>query len=150
MSQGGISGQHLFVKQLPRGPNMQLTFTGNVNSRATWSRDGRQVLFVSDRSGVNQVWRQVADGSTPAELVGDERANEGFLTPDGAWFVYRGVAGDRHIYARRTDGDSDPVVVAQSALGEELAPTLSPDGAWIAYESNETGRDEIYIRPFPT
>jgi hypothetical protein len=50
------------------------------------------------------VWRQVADGSTPAELVGAGAANEGFTSPDGAWFIYRGVAGDRHIYARRMEG----------------------------------------------
>ncbi len=149
VSQGTASGQHLWVKQLPRGPNMQLTFTGALNARASWSPDGRDVVFVSDRSGVNQVWRQVADGSTPAELVGAVAANEGFTSPDGAWFIYRGVAGDRHIYARRMEGDTTALIVARSTRGEDLAPSLSPDGKWIAYVSNESGRNEIYVRPFP-
>ncbi len=148
-SQSDATGQHLFVKQLPRGPNMQLTFAGSVNSRAFWTREGREILFVSDRSGVNQVWRQVADGSAPADSVAATPANEGLLSPDGEWFIYRGIAGDRHIYARRTGGDTAVIVVARSERGEDVAPSLSPDGKWIAYVSDESGRNEVYVRPFP-
>jgi serine/threonine-protein kinase len=149
VSQQDESGQHLWVKQLPRGPNAKLTFDGTLNSRASWAPDGRTVVFVSDRSGVNRIWRQVADGSGQAELVAEHPANEGFFSPDGAWFIYRGIAGDRHVYARRTEGDTAVLTVARSERGEEVAPTLSPDGRWIAYVSDESGRDEVYVRPFP-
>jgi serine/threonine-protein kinase len=149
VSQGTSSGQQLWVKQLPQGPNMQLTFDGRVNSRARWSPDGRSVLFVSDRTGRNQIWRRVADGSAPVELVSAEYANDGLLTADGEWFIYRGMAGDRHIYARRLRGDTATMIVARSERGEDLAPSLSPDGKWIAYVGTESGRNEVYIRPFP-
>lgn len=91
----------------------------------------------------------MADGSAPAELVVDRPANEGLYSPDGHWFIYRGIAGDRHIYAIRTAGDSTVLEVARSERGEDVAPTLSPDGKWIAYVSDESGRDEIYVRAFP-
>jgi serine/threonine-protein kinase len=143
------SGAHLWVKQLPRGPRQKLTFEGALNSRASWTPDGRTIVFVSNRSDVNQVWRQAADGSTPAEVVSRRPANEGFLSPDGAWFIYRGIAGDRHIYATRTTGDTTVLEVAHSQRGEDVAPALSPDGRWIAYVSDESGRDEVYLRPFP-
>jgi len=149
VSQEDPSGQHLWVKELPHGPNTRLTFQGTLNSRATWHGDGRTVVFVSDRDGPNQVWLQVADGSAPATRVSEHPANEGFFSPDGAWFFYRGIAGDRHIYARRTEGDTSVLAVARSARGEDVAANLSPDGRWVAYVSDESGRDEVYVRPFP-
>jgi len=149
VSQDAAGAQHLFVKRLPRGPSQQLTFEGRLNTRATWAPDGKSLMYISDRSGTNSVWRRVADGSSPAERVSAQFANEGFLSPDGGWFVYRGIAPDRHIYARRVTGDTTTIVVARSATGEDLAPTLSPDGRWIAYTSTETGRSEIVVRPFP-
>ena len=148
VSEGGDAGQQLHVKVLPRGPKQKLTFEGTINSRASWSGD-QTIVYMSDRDGSNRIWRRVADGSAPAELILDVPANEGFVTPDGAWIIYRGIGGDRHIYARRARGDTTVLVVARSTRGEELAPALSPDGRWLAYLSTETGRGEIYLKPFP-
>ncbi len=148
VSQEDETGVHLWVKRLPRGPNAKLTFEGSINARASWAPDGRSIVFVSDRNGGNQVWRQVADGSAKAELMSEQSANEGLLSADGNWLIFRGTAGDRHIFATRI-GDTAVQVVARSERGEDVAPALSPDSRWIAYVSDESGRDEIYLRPFP-
>jgi hypothetical protein len=149
VSQGAASGQQLFVKHLPRGPNMPLSFEGKVNARARWSHDGKSLFFVSDRGGRNQIWRQKADGSAPAELVSPIDANEGAVTPDSGWFLYRGTSPERHIFARRLRGDTTEQIQVRSDRGEDLAPTLSPDGFWLAYVGTESGRNEVYLRPFP-
>jgi Tol biopolymer transport system component len=148
VSVGGGGGQQLHVKRLPDGPAQQVTFEGTVNARASWV-DDRTLLYVSDRDGINRVWMRVADGSTPATLVWDGAANEGLFNRDRSWFIYRGVGGSRHIYARRMSGDTTTMVVAESANGEDLAPNLSPDGRWLLYVSTESSRAEVYLKAFP-
>jgi serine/threonine-protein kinase len=149
VSAGTEEGQRLFVKQLPRGPNMPLSFEGKVNSRAHWAPDGRSIFFTSDRSGRNETWREAADASAPATRVSSIAANDGFYSPDSTWFVYRGSSPDRHIFARRLRGDTSARVQVTSERGEDLAPTLSSDGRWLAYVGTENGRNEVYLRPFP-
>ena len=150
----GASGLSLWIKQLDMGPLSRLTFEGEQSFRPAWTPDGRSVIFVSDRGrGGNDFafWRKRADGSGVAELVMDDDgvAQEGFFSHDGTWFVYRVGAGNgRDIYARRLGLDS-AVTPLLTAEFEERSPTLSPDDRWLAYMSNESGRDEVYVRPFP-
>ena len=75
--------------------------------------------------------------------------DEAVYTRDGRWLVFRtGSGGGRNISAMRTGTDSAPrALVATTA--EEFSPAVSPDGRWLAYGSDETGRTEIYVRPFP-
>jgi Tol biopolymer transport system component len=94
-----------------------------------------------------------ADGSGSAELLVEDELDviEGLWSPDGAWLVYSTLElaqFDQDIYGIRPGVDSvpRPLVVTDFA---ESGPTISPDGRWLAYRSNESGRDEIYVRPFP-
>ena len=78
---------------------------------------------------------------------------EGAWSADGEWLVLR-VGGNgptklRNILAFRPGVDSAPQELLASAQADESAPALSPDGKWLAYASDETGRNEVYIRPFP-
>ncbi len=78
---------------------------------------------------------------------------EGAWSPDGRWLLFRtggvvGQAGGRDIVGIRPGIDTVPVPVVATPYDEE-AIALSPDGRWLAYESNETGRTEIFLRPFP-
>ena len=100
-------------------------------------------------------WARPGDGTGTAELVFDfeEGIAQAFWSPDGEWLVFRtagvaGVEGGRDIFALRPDVDSVPTPL-MTADFDEIYPALSPDGRWIAYASNETGRYEVYIRPFP-
>ncbi len=130
--------------------------TEGVNLRAEWSPDGKRILFVSDRGGKAAFWWQPADGSGPAELLYQPAEGDPYecvMSPDGKWLVYRtGPSGHpaRSIFALAFDGKSKSIpVVIGSATSFIQMPRLSPDGKWLAYQSNETGRFEIYVRPFP-
>jgi serine/threonine-protein kinase len=149
----GSAETHIFVKRLPDGPASRLTFDGVLNIRPTWSPDGRYVLWVTNRSNKMEVWRKRADGSQGSELlVSIERSvYEGMISPDGEWIVYRTddvAAGSGDILARRVTGDTSEVELIASPF-EETSPALSPDGRWMAYSSAESGRKEVYVRPFP-
>ena len=110
------------------------------------------MTFVSDREGPqHDVWTKRADGSGTAELVLDtERLiREGSYSPDETWLVFRegpGASGD--ICAIRPAMDSVPAPLVATEFGER-SPTLSPNGRWLAYVSAESGRQEVYMRPFP-
>jgi len=150
----GDEGQtDLWIKQLDRGPASLLTFTDGLNRRPTWTRDGLSVTFITDREDNRDVYVKRVDGIGSAEVVRDLAVNvdEGFWSPDGDWLIYRtGISGEeRDIFAWRSGPDSATVPVAATPGVDEVAPALSPDGQWLAYVSNETGRQEVWVRPFP-
>jgi serine/threonine-protein kinase len=75
--------------------------------------------------------------------------DEAAISRDGRWLVLRtGSGGGRDLVAMRTGADSTLVPLVTSSA-EEFSPALSPDGRWLAYGSDETGRTEVYVRPFP-
>jgi serine/threonine-protein kinase len=144
----------LWVKQLNAGPLTRLSFDGTINYRPAWRPDSRTLSYTSDRVAPNSFLYQVrADGSARPErlLPADTtQVDEAVWSRDGRWLVYRAgvTAGVRDIYARPLSGDTGRVTIAAGAF-DEYMPALSPDGRWIAYVSTESGREEIYVRPFP-
>ncbi|HXW97964.1 MAG TPA: protein kinase [Gemmatimonadales bacterium] len=144
----------LWVKQLDRGPLTKLSFGGTINYRPAWSPDGRMLSFSSDIKGpYTYLYQMRADGSDKPERLlayDTSQVDEATWSRDGRWLVYRNgvIAGVRDIYARRTSGDTARITIAAGAA-DEYSPALSPDGRWIAYVSVESGREEIYVRPFP-
>ena len=144
----------LWVKQLDQGPLSRITTDGTRNRRPVWSPDGGSLTFLSDREGQEDVWTRRADasGSTDLVLSTATAIEEISYSRDGTWLVYRdrGVTagGGSDIFAVRVGTDSVPVPVAVSEFTER-SPALSPDGRWVAYVSDESGQNEIYVRPFP-
>ncbi len=144
---------HLYIKRLPDGPLSRLTFDESQHIRHSWSPDGSDILYVSDVSGKMELWRMQADGGgQPTKLAAEARpVFEGRLSPDGEWVVFRTddlAVGRGDIYARRLSGDTTTVTLVATPY-EETSPMVSPNGRWLAYTSNETGRKEVYVRPFP-
>ena len=120
-----------------------------------WTPDGEYVTFISFREGGSDLYRRRADHTGEAELLLDHERNlaQGFYSPDGEWLVLRtsggsGVRGGRDILGFRPGVDSVPVPLVVTE-NDEQAPAVSPDGRWLAYLSDETGRNEVFIRPFP-
>jgi len=143
----------LWIKELDRGPVSLLTFTDGLNRRPTWTSDGLSVTFITGRGDNRDLYVKRVDGIGSAEVLRDLAVNvdEGFWAPDGDWLIYRtGISGEeRDIFAWRSGPDSATVPVAALPGVDEVAPALSPNGQWLAYVSNETGRQEVWVRPFP-
>jgi serine/threonine-protein kinase len=140
----GTSKPQLWVKHLDRGPAAKVA---DVGLQPSWSPDGKSIVFVSDFD----IDRVPADGSTlPVPVLtshsNNVRNGAPAYSPDGKWLIVN--HGGTDIFGRRTDGDTALVpLVAGPAV--ELRGTVSPDGRWLAYQSDETGRSEVYVRPFP-
>jgi eukaryotic-like serine/threonine-protein kinase len=145
----------IWVKQLPEGPFSRITFGDTSSVRPGWSSDGREVLYVNDRSGsgVGPAYAHRADGTGVARLLfASPTLDIGQIVAsrDGRWLVLRTAppgAGSTDIVGLQA-GDTTlvPLVATPAA---EVYPSLSPDGRWLAYTSNESGAPEIYVRPFP-
>ena len=125
-----------------------LVVDGTLNVFAAWAPDGQSVVFRSNRNGKHGVYRQRIDGGEPAELVTltDAEPIVTDVSRDGVIVFAEGSqTGARTIrtIARGTVSD----FLATPAM-EHMA-VFSPDGKWIAYVSNESGRDEVYVRPHP-
>jgi len=149
-----LGESQVWVKQLPMGPLTLLSLEGTVNRRPRWTPDGRFVTLVSDRAGVGQsnVYLQRADGSAMAEQLVDYESPiaEAFVTPDGEWLVTRTEWSQARnvLVGFRLPDKNEPVPLVVSRA-RKLAPSLSPNGRWLAYDSDESGRDEVYVVPFP-
>jgi Tol biopolymer transport system component len=150
----GVASPDIWIKQLPSGPLSRLTFDGLGSIRPQWTPDGGSVLYVSTPdSGSQSIWKKRADGSAAAELVWQVPGRaiaEASLSSDGRWLIYRVVEtnGNRDIYAVRPGRDTVATPLLTAPYSESGA-ALSPDGRWLAYTSNESGQDEIFVRPFP-
>ncbi|HTJ37867.1 MAG TPA: protein kinase [Dactylosporangium sp.] len=141
----------VWLKQLDRGPLSRLTFKGEENGDPAWSGDGRYVSYASRRNGRRSLWRRRADGVGEEEKVADPGRDvvESRWSRDGTWLVVS-VLGppSADIMAMHIGVDS----VLRPLLAEpqsEWEPDLSNDGKWLAYVSNETGKPQVFVRPFP-
>jgi serine/threonine-protein kinase len=150
----GATSMDIWVKQLDRGPSTRVTLDGGRNDFPAWTPDGASVTFTSDRRSESfDLWTKRADGSgEPVLEVDEERAiGEALWSPDGQWLIHRTSGNERgsgDILGRRGGSEGERVGLVASDFAE-LSPTFSPDGRWMAYSSNETGREEIFVVPFP-
>ncbi|MDX1494415.1 MAG: protein kinase, partial [Longimicrobiales bacterium] len=150
----------IWTKELPDGPMSRLTFEPTREILPQWSPDGTRVLYSQYDPAADPMrptlWSRPADGTGSAELLFDGfDVAKGIWSPDGESLVIRragldaaGAQPARDIYVRPAEG-GEPVPLIASETFWEQGPALSRDGRWLAYVSNETGRQEIFVRPFP-
>jgi len=140
-------GYDIWIKRLDAGPRSLLTPNEAHERMPVWEPGTDNVTFLSDRNGNFDVWSRPWDGTGEAELLLDIDApiRTAEWSPDGEWLVMD-VAGD--ILGFRPRVDDEPTVLLGDSR-QETEPSVSPDGRWIAYASNETGEYQVYVRPFP-
>jgi Tol biopolymer transport system component len=140
-----------WVLEFARGLMSRLTFNAARETWPVWSPDGRQIVFAANPTGTYQLYRKAASGAGD-----EERLTMGLgkipsdWSRDGRLVLYSefGPNTDDDIWALPLDGDRTPRVVLQTPF-DELDGQFSPDGKWIAYVSNESGRGEVYVQAFP-
>jgi serine/threonine protein kinase/Tol biopolymer transport system component len=145
--------EDVFVHYIMRGTTDRFTFDTAYDSYAVWSPDGTEILFSSTRRGNFDFFIKAADGSSEPELLesGPFADWNAHWSQDGKYIVYH-VLGNatrlRDIWYIEMDGDRTPKTFLETEF-EEGAPHLSPDSRYLAYQSDESGRLEVYVRPFP-
>jgi len=136
----------IWTYDIRRGVLDRLTNTQQAWT-AQWARNGSHVLFHSDRGGAWGAWMIALDGSSQPEpvAVNETRGfNRLTLHPDGVTRVY---SSGVKIFIHREGQDRDELFFETSA--SLSSPSLSPDGAWLAYISDEQGSNQLYVRSFP-
>jgi serine/threonine-protein kinase len=145
-------GADVWVLELGRGTLTPLTFEGSWNSRPIWSPDGERIIFGSNRvEDIYNIFWKPADGSGGAEqLTTGARRAPTSVSSDGKTIVFRQISATtgRDIGMVRLERERQPEMLLQTPFNENTG-MLSPDDRWLAYVSNESGREEIYVRPFP-
>ncbi len=147
-----VGNQDVWIHDLRRGTTTRVTFDPAVDTAPMWLPDGRALVFRSDRDG-GGLFRAPADGSTEVSLL--VPGNGTFLTPysftpDGRTLLYSHFRTYREqgIGAVDLDDPGTPRTVLDGPFAE-LRPQVSPDGRWLAYQSDESGQFEVYVRPYP-
>ena len=138
----------VWTADLSSGTISPLTSTGTVRN-PVWSPDGTRLLYVSTQGGRAQLWWQPSDGSGPPVLAGDPRRNAWMLdlASDGKTVVYNTISdGTFNLETFALAGEGGARALADSRQAWETFGRFSPDARWVAYESDESGRGEIYLR----
>jgi eukaryotic-like serine/threonine-protein kinase len=144
----GEGGNNIWVIDLVHGARNRVTFGNGINGGAAWSPDDQSLTFSSGRNGTYQLYQQPADGSGEAHRLTDTTAPEvsGSWSRDGKILAYTvpSGAGKSQIWLLPAGGKPAPFIQGSYDV---LNPVISPDSKWLAFTSNETGHDEIYVVP---
>jgi serine/threonine protein kinase/Tol biopolymer transport system component len=157
--------QDIWILDLARGAPTRVTFGPAVDFPSVWMPDGRAVVFSSGQFGLTRkLFRREADGTgDPEQLTQGESMDIPFVvTKDGKGLIFgqqnprtlastsptRPAVLNMDIMFLPLVGERQPQPLVRTPFVETNAE-LSPDGRWLAYQSNESGRNEIYVRPFP-
>jgi len=159
VSAGGSTAADLYVWDIQRATRAQLTYNSQSNQFPVWAPDGKHLIFSSHTNLLYTMWWIRADGAgQPVKLLeGPDALAPGSLSPDGRRlaFVRTGMDSGHDLWTVPLDlSDQDapspgkPEIFLQTPKSEDY-PSFSPDGRWIAYESDDSGHPEVYVRPFP-
>jgi Tol biopolymer transport system component len=144
-------GQDIWVHDLERGTRTRLTF-GPFDTEPVWTPDGSKIAFSTSASGSMALQWKSADGTGESQrLLGGRNAlAASSYSPDGSVLAFYEVHPNtrRDIWMMPLNGDGTPTVFLATEFDEHSA-MFSPDGRWLAFVSDESGREEIYIQPYP-
>ena len=142
----------LWVHDLRTESSARVTFDDGRDFSPVWSPDGSMLAFASTRSGVANLYLRPTQGTgSNRRLTTSSMAHRPFdWSPDGRYLLYEQAHPDtkRDLWALPVAGSQEAQPVVQSS-GNETQGQFSPDGRFVAYASDESGRAEVYIRDFP-
>jgi len=141
--------RNIWIYNLARQSRFKLTLKGD-NTLATWSPDGKFIAFYSDRTGQSAIFVKSADRKGEAKLVKERSEKVHFLgpeswSPDGKVLSFR---DGQDIWSLRMDSTGTIKRLINNPF-EDSGSAFSPDGHWLAYQSDEQGQTDIYVQPYP-
>jgi Tol biopolymer transport system component len=142
----------IWILDLDRRRFSRLTTEPTVENQPAWHPEGTKIVYGSNRNGVFDLYVRPAAGGTETLLLATANSKDQMdWSPDGEFVLFRSLvdpkANSYDIWAVRVKDQKAFPVVETSA--NERDGQFSPDGKWIAYQSNRSGRWEIYVQPFP-
>ena len=144
--------EDIWVWSLPDGPLTRLTFDAANDQYPHWTPEGDRVVFSSFRDGASNIYWKAADGTGTTDRVSESESVQfvNAVTSDGTGVIARVGTNDRGsdlvLVPLTGDGAVEPLVSTPFA---ESNAALSPDGARMAFQSDESGPAEVFVRPFP-
>ncbi len=144
----------VWVRDLKRGTVSRLTFDAGNDFWPVWSPDGQRIAFASDRLGPFRVYTKYASGAGDEVLVpGQSGGNTGPTqwSPDGARIAGQVLlsGGTWDAFVTSLTDSTQWRWVGRMSTFFETQPRLSPDGRWVAFQSNESGTPQVYVQSFP-
>ena len=138
----------IWIVDLARQTSSRFTAEPGTETAPVWFPDGTKIAYRSNQGGLFE--KAVSGTATAVQLLKDQVNGPMQVSRDGKWIVYFMVTpeGMQDIYVLPTSGDRVPKVIVQSPF-PDVEPQISPDMRWLAYASRETGRNEVYVQPFP-
>jgi len=146
----GINNE-IWLWDIARQGLTRLTFEGS-SSQPVWSADGKTVTFYAQRGSIQGLFEKAIDGSGKEErLASTSTGVPHSWSPDGKWLSFHQAtpATRRDLWLLPHDGDRTPRMLLATPHDERVA-VFSPDGHWLAYLSDESGREEVYVQAFPS
>ncbi len=150
---GSPPNRDVWIVDLARGLPTRLTFDPGSDGGGGWSSDGANLAFVSNRRGAFNVFT-VSSTQPGTEQPLFESKTSVYMpswSPDGRHLVFSNISDPANgfdVWVMPMSGDRKPYAFVQTPAQEDH-PEFSPDGRWIAYSSSASGREEVYVRPFP-
>ena len=141
----------IWLVEIASGAMTRFTSDAGWEAFPTWSADGRSIIFTSNRSGVFDLYEKASSGAGSETLLYHSAEGKGptSWSANGRFLLYYSIGQPTHVRLLSVAGPAErqplPVVDPQFA---SITARFSPDGRWIAYTSNESGRNEVSVRPF--
>jgi serine/threonine protein kinase/Tol biopolymer transport system component len=153
VTDGNAAAAAIWIYDLASKRKTRLTFAGGTHRSPSWSPDGKQIAFTTNQQATIAV-KPATGAADEKVLVSSSTSTSSFpevddWSRDGRYILFdQGSGNNLHMFILPMFGDGKPFLYASSTTDDENG-VFSPDGRWVAYNSNETGRPEIYVAPFP-
>jgi eukaryotic-like serine/threonine-protein kinase len=150
---GALGSRDIWILDVARNSSTRFTFDPANDDNPVWSPDGKNVVFSSNRKGEAKLYIKPADGSGEERLLTDQSGEASSWSKDGRFLLFTSnsqkTGTDLWVLPNPGlgSGDAKPMPLLATQFSEQNAQ-VSPDGRWIAYQTDESSPSDIYVRPF--
>jgi len=145
--------QELFMMDISRGSSTRLTFDPQAHVSSVFSPDGSEIIYASNRNGPFEFFEKSSSGAGSDQLILTGKSNQfsDSWSKDGKYLLYEvdnGIDYKFDLFVLPLTGDRTPFPYVQTSFMESHGQ-FSPDGKWIAYVSDQSGKADVYVQSFP-